>query len=68
MTDKRSLKEVQLELAQEEMIALAQGGGPVQDSSVCVFVMMGLEIEETQCVAIHVDFSMHLLTGTSDGP
>lgn len=44
------MKDVQLELAQEEMAELARGGGVVQDSSVCVFVMMGLDIEESQCV------------------
>lgn len=49
-TDGRTLKEVQLELGQSEMEELARGGGVVQDSSVCVFLMMGLEIEESQCV------------------
>lgn len=48
-SDKRTLKEVQLDLAKEELEALARGGA-VQESSVCVFVMMALDIEESQCV------------------
>lgn len=52
----RSLKDIQLELGREEMEELARGGGVVQDSSVCVFVVMGLEIEETQCVLFFIPF------------
>lgn len=57
--DQRTLKDVQLELAQEEMEELARGGGVVQDSSACVFVMMGLEIEESQCVVLLVPFILY---------
>lgn len=50
-SDKRSLKEVQLQLAKEEHEALmSQGGGVVQGSSVCLFIVQGLEVEAAQCV------------------
>lgn len=67
IADKRSLKEVQLELAKEEMEALARGGA-VQESSVCVFIMTALEIEESQCVPFNIAFfiftdSFHIRRG-----
>lgn len=54
VSGQRTLKEVQLELGQEELEELSRGGGVVQDSSVCVFVVTGLEIEESQCVTCPV--------------
>lgn len=59
----RTLKEVQLELGQEELEEMSRGGGVVQDSSVCVFVVMGLEIEESQCVSLLIHLCLISLTG-----
>ena len=44
------MAQLRLELAEEELAEIAAGSSPLHDVSLNVFLQLGLDLEEQQCV------------------